>query len=476
MGGPVLDGTGSVLGVVTLKTTRQEGLAFCVPAEDLSKAISVAEALGSRLPPNPGARSPPPILRIRLRPHRPGPRPPAPGGVPDLVYGWKAGETYAYEVALELDTTSGTVEFQGNSIYRVKAADDEEVMLSHRGWMVTRCRARMAVSPPEASAVPRTPDDVVELQLDRKGGVVNANGSSPLPLLGDLSMLMIEPLPDGAHPAWEESQTITLNEIEKIPGSNAGTPGLGRPDLRSFPSSRSRLRSRLPALFRLPPPLPAPAPPPQVKVTGPPGSGADGLRRLCPAQMARNLVSISKTYELVTQEIVGEEPRLKMTGNGTIQFDVKTGIPVSVTYKLLVVENTTNITVRVPLSLPLPTVDRAEEQERALRPPVMPPTPRNPIDQAELNKLASDMKSGDVNRARAACRTLADAAPIEENRGDVARLLERLLTAQDEGLRGDAVLALGIPGDSLKRRTSHRLSPERGLRGPGISVRRSRTS
>ncbi len=65
-----------------------------------------------------------------------------------------------------------------------------------------------------------------------------------------------------------------------------------------------------------------------------------------------NLVSISKTYELVTQEIVGEEPRLKMTGNGTIQFDVKTGIPVSVTYKLLVVENTTNITVRVPLSLP----------------------------------------------------------------------------------------------------------------------------
>ncbi len=78
----------------------------------------------------------------------------------------------------------------------------------------------------------------------------------------------------------------------------------------------------------------------------------------------------------------------------------------------------------------------------------MPPTPRNPIDQAELNKLASDMKSGDVNRARAACRTLADAAPIEENRGDVARLLERLLTAQDEGLRGDAVRALGIWGDS----------------------------
>ncbi len=38
-GGPVLDSTGAVIGVATLKSTKQEALAFCVPIEDLRQAI-----------------------------------------------------------------------------------------------------------------------------------------------------------------------------------------------------------------------------------------------------------------------------------------------------------------------------------------------------------------------------------------------------------------------------------------------------
>ncbi len=39
-GGPVLDSSGRVIGVVTLKTEKQESLAFCVPVEDLRAALS----------------------------------------------------------------------------------------------------------------------------------------------------------------------------------------------------------------------------------------------------------------------------------------------------------------------------------------------------------------------------------------------------------------------------------------------------
>jgi hypothetical protein len=38
-GGPVFDAKGRVIGVVTLKASRQEGIAFCVPARDLVRAL-----------------------------------------------------------------------------------------------------------------------------------------------------------------------------------------------------------------------------------------------------------------------------------------------------------------------------------------------------------------------------------------------------------------------------------------------------
>src|SRR6185437_2866574 len=57
-GGPVFDSSGRVIGVVTLKTSEQEALAFCVPVEDLHAALS---ALSSQ-PPADAAR-----LRSRHR-------------------------------------------------------------------------------------------------------------------------------------------------------------------------------------------------------------------------------------------------------------------------------------------------------------------------------------------------------------------------------------------------------------------------
>ena len=61
-GGPVFDPKGRVIGIVTLKTTKQEGLAFAIPAEDLRSALEVARTIADIQPADsdePGAPPPP---------------------------------------------------------------------------------------------------------------------------------------------------------------------------------------------------------------------------------------------------------------------------------------------------------------------------------------------------------------------------------------------------------------------------------
>ncbi len=218
-GGPVLDATGTVIGVVTLKTTRQEGLAFCIPAEDLGAALAVAESRSGLVARGDGPpKSSPSKSTVTAK-----------GSVPELSYGWKPGETYVYRVDVSINTGSHVVTLQGSSIYRVKSVDDEGITLGHRGWLVTRKRGQDGRTIPGGISGPPGGDREVELKIDRKGSVLNANGASPLPLLGDLSMLVIEPLPDGPHPSWEEGQAITLNEVQQVSGRRGARSGSAGP-------------------------------------------------------------------------------------------------------------------------------------------------------------------------------------------------------------------------------------------------------
>jgi len=49
-GGPVFDSMGRVIGVITLKSTKLEGMAFCIPAEDVNEALSRLDAQPSSVP------------------------------------------------------------------------------------------------------------------------------------------------------------------------------------------------------------------------------------------------------------------------------------------------------------------------------------------------------------------------------------------------------------------------------------------
>ena len=425
-GGPVFDPQGRVIGVVTLKTARQEGLAFAIPAEDLQSALAKLTGRG---------------------PSDDRPTAPSGGGVPALAYAWKAGQTYVYSIEVAIDTGATRVVSSGHGIYRVKSVDADGITMGHRGWIVTTRRGKDGRALPGGVSGPNQSNEI-ELKIDTQGNVLKSSGSSPLSLLGDFAMLMIEPLPDEPRKTWDDSRTIALREVEQVPGAVGDGLRLGRPGLDNLPGGprprvgpRSRINTRPGARTIGPPPRAQPQP--QAKVTM---HEADEETSYALGELEGDKIPIRKNYELSTREMVGDEPRLKMTGQGTISFDVKAGVPLAMDYRMNVVETATHVTYRVPIQVACKLLE-GRDREKALRPPELSTTAMNPIDDGGLTKILADLKATDLGRRREAGRVLYDSAPIEGRRGEVARLLERMALDRDPGARSDAVKALGIWGD-----------------------------
>src|SRR5579864_3636344 len=116
-GGPVIDSAGKVIGVATLKSSKLEATAFCIPVDDLRAELAQAEsqpaqAVASATPARASAR--------------------------ELRYGWKPGQTYVYSVRIALEVGKTLITLDGSSIYKVRLADEGGITLAHRGWLSTR--------------------------------------------------------------------------------------------------------------------------------------------------------------------------------------------------------------------------------------------------------------------------------------------------------------------------------------------------
>ena len=159
------------------------------------------------------------------------------------------------------------------------------------------------------------------------------------------------------------------------------------------------------------------------------------------------VVSIAKTYELKSDETVGDEPSLLMTGQGTFTFNVDAGIPVGLEFKAKVVENSESVTLRVPVQVSCKLLEGAE-REKALRFPVVSPTAMNPVSDSDVTEILTELNSADNGRRTRAANRLRDAAPLEPRRAEVARALNTLLTDRDGFVRSATIQAVGVWGDA----------------------------
>ena len=437
-GGPVIDVKGRVIGVATLKTSQQEGLAFCIPAEGLLASLAVAKGKATA-----------DAVAAKANPKG--------TAAPSLSYGWKVGEVYVYAVKVAITAPGGDIRLEGASRLRVKSVEGRGVTLTHSAWMVTKRGSKGVTSEVTGPHL----INAYDLTLDRKGKVIDATGSSPLPMLGDFATLMIEPLPDGPEASWEDTRSIALSDAGSEPSGGVGGPSVrfGRPTLGSQArGSASRLSPRgvQPGLRGRSAPMPSR-----------PGSRLRRQSMLVPdpepdkpgALTAReqttytlgdasgDTIVIEKDYDLATTEAVDGQPRLAMTGDGTITFDLKAGLPVAMEFRAKVVETTENLTLRVPITVTCRLLTGAE-RDQAMNAPPLTPTPMDPITDAQVTGAISGTSHPDTPKAIAAAARLARSAPIEPRRAEVARALEaRGRETRDHGLKVEIIKALGVWGD-----------------------------
>ncbi len=369
----------------------------------------------------------------------------------DLHYNWKPGQPYVYSVHVTVDAGTSIVTLDGSSIYQVKSADDSGASLVHRGWLVARRRSigRDGGPRPEVH-MPGNPVRT-EIELDPKGDAQIASESLPLPMLGDLSMLVIEPFPDEPLARWDEVKKISLNEIQTSGG--AATPlRFGRPAVagrsreprlkgsdKARPGTRVGSRAaRSPRSRNVPAPAPA-----QVNVVVHP---AQERSEYAIGAQSGDRISISKKYELKTDENVDGEPALLMAGDGILTFDLKQGVPLALEFQAKVTQNSRNVTFRVPITVSCRLLE-GEERDRALRFPVIPETAMIPLDEADMRKALAELKATDNTGRREAAIRLRDGRPVESRRPEIVQTLAALIDERDPSLRSAVIGALGVWGN-----------------------------
>jgi HEAT repeat protein len=427
-----------------------------VAARETPRSIAAEVPKASARAPSKPAARPTPTVAVKETPARPSS--PAPIGIPgatavapaegpELHYAWKPGETYVYAVHVAIDGGNLEILFDGSSVYKVRSANEKEITLGHRGWLTTRKRSKDGTPVSGEGAIgPNGNPPWSELTIDSKGNLVNASGSHPLPMLGDLAMLVIEPFPEGAEAAWEESNTIRVVERDPSSGGEGGPLRFGRPSLRERLQQRNRPRG-----------IPPRSRGGRVRRTAllvqAPAESSDGAKvypatehaSFTLASQSGDTAIIAKTYELRTEATNQGEPYLLVTGEGTLTFDFRAGVPRAFDYRLKVVQTTGNATFRVPIAVQCKLLD-GRERELALVPPALPPTLLSPIAPKSLTAALADVGSPDNGRRERAQQILFNAVPIEAKRSEVARALEAHL--DDPGYpRGNLVRAVGVWGD-----------------------------
>ncbi len=341
----------------------------------------------------------------------------ASGADSGLRYHPKAGAAYLYSVKIESQLGDATETMEGTASYTCRTADENGMTLTCNGHLFPTRRSVQSGQFPiypfqrlrafgfEGSGGPRAFAGPNEIKIDALGHLLSTRGAAPLPRsLGDLSQLIIETLPADGE-TWEVRNgcAILLEEANSLSPHS--------------PFAHIEKRS-LPAVETLSYSL------------GAAGEGTTAIR---------------KHYELHTAERSFGSSTVELTGDGTVTFDVKLGMPRSMEMKLTMTEHPDRTTTkRIPVTVTYRLLEGAEK-EKALHPPVVPKPEPKPLSESDLTTALSDLASPEAFKVMSAAGRLADALPS----GDRRRVESALIAAlehKDGFARQSVVKALSTWG------------------------------
>lgn len=173
----------------------------------------------------------------------------------------------------------------------------------------------------------------VELIVDEFGNVAEMTNAGELPgMLGGSFLMFLEAFPRDGRTTWEVRKPLVIQERTEQP-------------------------DHLPALLRYNSPYLNPRPKPVEN-----GKKHLAVEKIVYTRGAveGDVVTITRQYELKTEASGDEPPYMHMTGTGTIQFDVKAGLPKNLDYKGTAAVSIKNVTLRIPIKVRCYLVDPAK--------------------------------------------------------------------------------------------------------------------
>ena len=260
-----------------------------------------------------------------------------------LRYQWKQGQVLAYEVQITADRSDVTDAMKGVITYTVEGLDGEQGRITFRGGLQRTKTPKPGqdagrggppfgprFGPPGFPSFPRGPFDsnpfkglstgTNQLVVTPQGNVQSMQGDSQLPyLLGNLSLIVFEPLPDKPEATWTISSGVTITEegdqrsgppFFRPPGIPGGPFGGGQPDKQTAGSEGTSFTIE----------------------------SDDGKR-----------VTAAKRYELNQPETNGESTQLK--GSGKWVFNRELGVSESLDFQQQLIAREGNTTTTIPLTV-----------------------------------------------------------------------------------------------------------------------------
>lgn len=336
-----------------------------------------------------------------------------------LRYAWKTGEEHAFKTEITIDTDDETDTHSGTPSYRVQSAEEGTIKLQFNSGLhkSSKPKARAGAFPgippfprPPRFGGPTFPQARV-LTINDRGKVITEEGESQLPyLLGDLALLPLVPLPKGNEKSWTVSRETTISITQDT--------GFRHPFFDRRGGDKKLVKADEELVYAI--------------------SKTEG-----------DLSTIKESYTLEALEQVKGKPSMEMIGDGTYQFDMKLGGPVSYESKLTLVLREGNTTTEIPITISMKRIDTAElekmrkesaaaaEKAKADADAEM----RKPLDPSELTALIDDLNGDDKGAAKKALDKLAKKVPMEPN-PNVSAAIERHIISDDFWTRKSAAAAM----------------------------------
>jgi len=362
-----------------------------------------------------------------------------------LRYDWQPAQAFAYRVKIEVDLPTKTETYQGTIHFTVKSADGDSRSVTYQGGLTQATNWKESAgsrgagprfgpprmpppSPFSRSSFRGTEQTTNEITLSPTGAVKQMKGDSQLPyLLGNVSVLPFEPLPQPGQRQWKVLSGASIAEREQRTDSHF--PRFGPFD----PFGRGRTEEQVQSASE---------------------SAAYAITR-----EEGELVTVAKTYELKSPAPQAGETGFTFGGSGTWIFHRKLHVSESLQMDLKLVVNAENQQITIPVKLEYRLLSddelaairaererqqeelRRKAEEHARAQAELKRKAEAPLTAEEQKAVLAALRGADTEAVSKVLGDLAEKSPADPDR-EVAAAVESLLTHPERPVREAAHKAL----------------------------------